>query len=438
MPERMPAYVAQLTGSKDSEWAPASGAFRAGDHLRKGQHLELTKGVVEITFDSGARIVLNAPASLDINSAWDSTLRRGTLTANVPHEAIGFRVSNSAVDVVDLGTEFTMIAEPGGSAEVLVLKGEIEAAPRAGADQDTILLRQNESRRFASSGISDVADSDRKFALFNQPIALNRVASTTSYVHWSFDEAGGEWLKADGTVVARNEGFDAHLDGFSPDDDLADMRTQGRHERALEFNGRLFARAAFPGLSGSAAHTVAFWVKVPEDAQLSHAYAMVAWNSNLKKLGWRPVHINWNRNPADGPIGALRTDFGGGNAMGMTSLRDGRWHHVTVVFNPGDDDSSAPQVKQYVDGRLESSTIVPGKIRGPVGTPASPLNDALWIGCRLGRSNPMQERFLGELDELFIADRGLEPNEIVALMRDNQPPAGTMVAGGPKPRPIGE
>src|SRR5207237_226530 len=116
-------------------------------------------------------------------------------------------------------------------------------------------------------------------------------------------------------------------------------------------------------------------------------------------------------------------DFGGGQAVGMTSLRDGRWHHITVCFAPGDEDPEIPvQVKQYVDGRLESSTIIPGKVRGPSVADNSWFADIVWLGCRLGTSGPRQNRFRGEIDELFIADRGLEPQEIVSLMNDNRLP----------------
>jgi hypothetical protein len=31
-----------------------------------------------------------------------------------------------------------------------------------------------------------------------------------------------------------------------------------------------------------------------------------------------------------------------------------------------------------------------------------------------------REHFRGEIDELLIADRGLEPNEIVSLMKNNR------------------
>jgi hypothetical protein len=42
------------------------------------------------------------------------------------------------------------------------------------------------------------------------------------------------------------------------------------------------------------------------------------------------------------------------------------------------------------------------------------------MGCRLGVNGVRSERFLGEMDELFIADRALEPQEIVSLMNYNQ------------------
>ena len=99
---------------------------------------------------------------------------------------------------------------------------------------------------------------------------------------------------------------------------------------------------------------------------------------------------------------------------------------VSVCF-AADGDAAAPvQVKQYIDGRLESSTIIltPGKTGSSPVTGLAARRDVVWLGCRLTGKQP--ERFRGELDELFIADRGLEPNELVALMRDNQPPVAGM------------
>jgi hypothetical protein len=172
---------------------------------------------------------------------------------------------------------------------------------------------------------------------------------------------------------------------------------------------------------------------VPQDAQLSAAYAIVAWRAASKKLDARPVHISWNRNPSEGPIGVLRTDYGRGYALGATPLRDGRWHHVAVVFVPGDDAGTPVQVKQYVDGRLEGegAPSPPGsKSPAPELSPqeAAGINNVVWLGCRLGNNGPRKERFRGEIDELFIADRAISPVEIVSLMKDNQPPPSRIAA----------
>jgi hypothetical protein len=233
-------------------------------------------------------------------------------------------------------------------------------------------------------------------------------------------------IKADRLGVAA-PAFDAQL---VPDSPAASniARTAGRWGRALKFDGSFFVKATVPGLSGNLPHTVALWAKVPENAPLSDAYAMVAWSTSSKKLGSRPVHIGWNRNPAEGPIGALRTDFGGGCALGTTSLRDGRWHHLTVVFSPGAEDNTPVQVKQYVDGRLESETIIPGKIHAMSHKASVAITDILWLGCRLSGRTPRQDRFHGEMDDLFIADRGLDPGEIVQLMKYNQPLAASALA----------
>jgi ferric-dicitrate binding protein FerR (iron transport regulator) len=414
-PPRPPVLVARVSALKDAEWRGKS--FAPGTQLAKGQQLELAGGYAEITFDSGARLILEAPAQLTVNSAWDSTLRTGTLKAIVPPQAIGFRISNPSVEVVDLGTEFTMIAGSDGSTEVLVLKGEVEAAPRVtkSQEQDVLLLRENESRRFAESGVTSVADHDGKIARFSQSVTLDRYAPSYRYAHWSFDESNqlsARFVDADGTdrtlatTLTSETNSPAIVDG-------------GRWNNALTLNGSHFLNTSFPGLSGDTPHTIAFWVRVPQNAPLSEAYSILGWRSSVSKLNYRPVHISWNRNPQEGALGAIRTDFAGGCAIGSSSLRDGRWHHIAIVFSPGTNNSPV-HVKQYVDGFLESSTIIPGRTRGPVAKPFAQLDDQLWIGSRIGSTGPRQERFRGEIDELFIADGSLEPQEIVQLQRENR------------------
>jgi hypothetical protein len=412
-------FVARITGAKESVWVDQAASFQPGTFLHRGQRLELAGGFAEVTFDSGAVLLLKGPATLDVNSAWDSTLRRGTLTATVPPQAIGFRVANHAVEVVDLGTEFSMVASGDGTAEVFVLKGEVEAMPR-GPDAETMLLKTNESRRFSRSNVSGSDNPEVMFKELSEPVPLERPASAFGYLSWTFEQSHGRSFAAEAAGVAYPaETANLRLQATSPRA-RDDAHVQGFRGRALEFDGNLVARAKAPGLSGSKPRTIAFWMKTPENAQLSNAYSMVAWRADSHKLGSRPVHVGWNRNPAEGPLGAVRTDFSGGHAMGTTPLRDGKWHHIAVIFLPGDDSDAPVQVKQYVDGRLESNTVTPGEKRSLAAKIKVDSNadsaDWLWLGCRLGANGPRKERFRGDIDELVVVDRSLEPGEVVQLM----------------------
>ena len=398
--------VAQVTASKDCKWVNSDSALHAGELLHKGQRVELAGGFAEITFDSGAQVVLEGPVLFEVNSAWDATLHHGTIKASVPPQAIGFRVANASVEVVDLGTEFTMIADASGAADVLVLKGAVEASPRNSVDPQTIRLQEKDSRHFAMSGISSVPDSEQKFVRYQAPLQLDRFAPPTGYVHWSFDEVNGRQCQADTVGLPLNKYTALLKDVTNP----SAVHIAGRWQQGLHFDGRSYARAAFPGISGTSPRTVAFWVRVPEDSQLSDAYSMVGWRAQGQKLGLRPVHIGWNRNPTEGTVGVLRTDYGCGFALGATPLRDGAWHHIAVVFVPGEDNNTPVQVNQYVDGRLEGEghPSPPGKRSDTTAaTPAASEStyDTLWLGCRIGPSTPRKDRFRGDIDELYITDR---------------------------------
>jgi ferric-dicitrate binding protein FerR (iron transport regulator) len=416
--------VARLSGARACRWAGA--ALQPGAELRRGQRIELQSGVAEITFDSGAQVTLEGPASLDLGSAWDAVLHRGTLKANVPPEAIGFRVSNPSVEVVDLGTEFSMIADESGATEVFVLQGAVETSARdaAGNNLDSVILREKQARRFTRAGGSDVPDRDAKLAKFARKLPLERYLRPANFVHWSFDEEAGPAFaqsigSAEADFTARLEPAAAALS--------AGTRTAGRWERALLLDGSTFAKADFPGIGKRAARTVAFWINVPADAPLPDAGAMLAWPGGHG----RGCEIGWNRHPLDGALGTLRTAAGRTSIVGSAPLRDGRWHHVAVVFSPRQKAEGALQIRQYVDGRLDGSTarrsVKRGRNAAHKDAATSMSDEVLWIGRNLAGSDSAAH-FRGALDEVFIADRALSPPEIRHLMKQNRPLAPETLA----------
>ncbi|HSH93340.1 MAG TPA: FecR family protein, partial [Roseimicrobium sp.] len=185
-PLLQPELVALVTGTKDCVWSAAP--LQAGERVQAGRRIDLKIGFAEITFDSGAQVTLEGPASLVVSSAWDAALVNGALKAKVPEEAIGFRISHPSVEVVDLGTEFSMIAD-GTDAEVLVLKGSVETSGKGEAK--SLVLRETESRRFGRDGVSTVRDHERKFARFARLQKLDRPAVNVDFAHWTFDDATG-------------------------------------------------------------------------------------------------------------------------------------------------------------------------------------------------------------------------------------------------------
>ena len=391
--------VAQLSGAKNCVWRGM--ALRPGDELRRGQKIELASGFAEITFDSGAQVTIEGPATLNVNSEWEASLDRGTLKTIVPAEAIGFRLANPAVEAIEAGTEFSVVADAGGVREVFVTKGAIEVQSREEAERELpgLVLRENQARRFSTGAPTEVGDREQKLARLSWKTPLDRLTQPTNYVHWSFDEMSGATFPAD------TEGHAALVHGF----DFARLRTPGRFQNALRFDGTVSATAPFTGLSKRPARTAALWVKVGGEEPLAKAGAMLSWSG---------VEIGWNRNPDIGTPGALRTRAGRAAFAGTTPLRDGRWHHVAVVLNPGRKPEMM-RVRQYVDGRLENAPMrrLAWRMISREGNVAGAIQpDALTIGAGLDGTF-----FRGEMDELFIADRGLTPPEIRQLMHRNQP-----------------
>jgi hypothetical protein len=99
------------------------------NEILKGGPLAFEKGVIEIDFFSGATVIVEGPASLNIESDWRLELARGRMRATVPPAARGFVVTAAGAEIIDLGTEFALQVEA-NSARVKVIEGEIELRGR--------------------------------------------------------------------------------------------------------------------------------------------------------------------------------------------------------------------------------------------------------------------------------------------------------------------
>ena len=116
--------VAIVTGLVDIEFHDEQSTFNVGDALSPGK-IGFEAGLAQIEFLSGATLIVEGPADIDLKSASLATIRNGKVRAQVPPAARGFSLEVDDMKVVDLGTEFAISVSPTG-ADVQVFDGEVE------------------------------------------------------------------------------------------------------------------------------------------------------------------------------------------------------------------------------------------------------------------------------------------------------------------------
>lgn len=129
--------IAEIVDDRLVDWGPATDALTADRRVRAGR-VEIESGTLTLRFRSGATVNAIGPATMRIESDMLVRLDSGQATAHVPHWAAGFTVETPDVEIVDLGTEFGVVARRDGKTDVVVFDGEVDLTPvmqRAGGVQ---------------------------------------------------------------------------------------------------------------------------------------------------------------------------------------------------------------------------------------------------------------------------------------------------------------
>lgn len=134
--------IATVVKSSHCKWAGSTLPTAEGSRVSAGI-LELVEGLATLRFDSGAEVVLEAPATIELIDAMNCRLRRGTLVADVPPSAIGFSVDTQDAKVVDYGTRFGVSTGDDGKYMVQVLEGLVEVNHKG--EQEIKQLRAGQS-----------------------------------------------------------------------------------------------------------------------------------------------------------------------------------------------------------------------------------------------------------------------------------------------------
>jgi hypothetical protein len=395
------AVGAQFAYGVKGETSPAEGV-----HLRRGVY-ELLDGLVEIQYESGAVLVVRAPATFDLVDEACVRLEDGQLAAHVPKAAIGFRIESPGATVIDLGTDFAVQAIKEKESEVHVFRGEVlvDLHGDKGRSADLLRLVTGEATRvdYFTGMPSGIDLNDQQFVRSlreDNSSYAKAVLALNPAVYYRMEPTGDGLRLLDATA----SGADAtiHL---------------GRAKAPVWTAGRVGAALT---LGGPAQETYAAASEYPQS--LGDELSVVAWVYARSRPRWASIAKNWAGGSYDrgqfhfglfedgGDLEAHIVDGGGTEVV----VRDNlplplhAWHHVAFVadgkelrlYRNGHEVDSRPYHGLHRDSRIKSLAI---------GTKLNLAGDA-----------PEERDFNmwdGRLDELAIFNHALTADQVLELFR---------------------
>lgn len=413
------AAVAMLNRVSEVEWSPTQKPPRPGAPLEAGW-LRMNSGLAQIVFYSGARVVVEGPAELQLVSPGEILCARGRIVAEVPPQAKGFRVRTQPMNVVDLGTIFGINVHS-NQTELHVFKGSVEYQisststnrPRSLHETEGVVVEPSGRARsipanragFASLFDLQNRSSDTAVLQHEQWRAANSRLDRDSslLIHFDFESGGPPDWRLPNASQRRDAATDATVIGCE--------WTQGRwpDKRALEFRGvsdriRLDIAGEYESL------TFVAWVRVQGlDRQI---------NSLFMSDGFDVGTVHWSIRD-DGvmaltAIGPRPGDFQILTTPPVVTLEElGLWLHLAVSI-----DGLGQRVIQYVNGSQVSNKPLKNSQRFRLGV----AEIGNWNARGFPSDDPFHIRnFSGAMDEFCIFSRALTVDEIRALHTSGKP-----------------
>lgn len=161
-----PEPLAVVTRCLGAKTADSRGAIQPGQPLEPGR-LSLDAGTVEVTFQNGARILLEGPATLELLTPMRAYLQAGRAVVHVPKAATGFVLETRDANVLDVGTEFGVKVGPDRGTEVQVYQGSVFTSAKSAGG------RTNSPQRLVAGSAARL-DPDATDTFQNLPFAPDR------------------------------------------------------------------------------------------------------------------------------------------------------------------------------------------------------------------------------------------------------------------------
>jgi len=385
-------YTVEHSGGTDAS---------AAKILTQGSRLTVSQGVVELTFSSGVKSIVVAPADLTLHENDVLFMNRGNAWFHVPKGAEGFTVKTSDLDIVDLGTEFGVIVKPDEHDEVHVFKGEVEVSANR-IRMESRNLAAGEARRIDPVGRL-VAIPVRKPSSF-----MTSLPKTLPHLHWSFDDKDGIQVKGNYPGVDAIKSKAVNGAEFVP----------GRKGNALSLNGNgQYLITDWYGLGGSRSRTISFWVRLPEEGIGPGGCALVAWGDNYTKGGKWEVAVAGTNHSSQAH---LSLGFGQKTIPLPAPIRLGKWEHIAVTYSgmSGSRGHNLPEC--YINGNVVKLNAVARQVSAAIHTKTGlSSSQPLTIGAFIGLNGlPIHRRYLkAQIDELYVFDGYMTRDQIEQLAR---------------------
>lgn len=394
--------VARLTSTRDAQWA-SDVPLNPGESIEGNRRLVLQSGVAELTFASGARVVLEGPAVFVPTDKNRGSLTTGRLVAHVPPRAKGFTVASPGPVVKDLGTEFGLYVTTTGSAEVHVFVGavDVELAPppaaSAGTPRKTVRLVRDEAIRCPPAGGTPVQIAATPQAFVESTTALAVAPESQPATSRPADVLAGlngRWT-FDGTLDNATGGAGGTFIG-GPTPPYVPGPTQGVRALQLAGNDEQYVHLPYSSRD-QAAITVSIWVRPSSTANQN---VMVF--SNPEGPRHRFSNQLWINN---GRFALYAWDGQPHVVTGTTAVVPGRWYLITGTVVSDD------KLRLYVNGVAEGGTTDIGAIEAH--------GDRYLIGVKSARAaspiNVSLDAFAGLVADARVYHRALSPGEVSAL-----------------------
>ncbi|BDS07082.1 hypothetical protein NT6N_21220 [Oceaniferula spumae] len=400
-----------MEGSVDAKYVVSysDDESRDVDSLQPGDKISVQQGLVQFTFPSGVKSIIEGPSQLELTGDLSVKMDGGQAWFRVPEAGHGFTVQTRNVNVVDLGTEFGVRFDDDENIQIHVSKGKVMAEPAFKAMDDHELIA-GQAMAFDANGKGEVVEITT--SLFRQ-----KFTHSMPYLHWSFDRLENGAFVADGTMPGVGD-FEAklrHLKTGSHFTDPSKHLVKGKYGNAFSMDGKgLFAESAFPGIGGNTPRTIAMWIR--------HRQEFTAADKVTPYCVWgqgRPSEIWKFAVKEEGDSHQLiTTTYATGHFTDLNADVRNQWTHIASVYTGKQLANGYPEIIQYINGVRQD---VKALVRNGEPVVNTNITSSESKPVRFGAAMMAGRNSLnGDIDEVFLFRGVLSDEQITQLVKENR------------------